>query len=112
MAHVSRRHSNVLPTLGVCFGEDSLEVLIVMPFNALQVEQDSRKAAQQASELQAAERRVRQLTEQDEAKSRELQAARNQLQAVEAEEQQLQESVARLGEDLSQLRWGGRAWLC
>ena len=29
MAHVSRRHSNVVPTLGVCFGEDDLEILIV-----------------------------------------------------------------------------------
>lgn len=29
MAHVSRRHSNVVPTLGVCFGADNLEVLIV-----------------------------------------------------------------------------------
>lgn len=47
---------------------------------------------------------MQQLTQQDEAKSRELQAAKNQLQAVKAEEQQLQGKVARLGEDLSQLR--------
>ena len=76
----------------------------ILPFNALQVQQLSEEATQQASELQAAEGRVQQLTQQDEAKSRELQAAKNQLQAVKAEEQQLQGKVARLGEDLSQLR--------
>ena len=76
-----------------------------MPANALQVQELSGKAAQQASKLQAAEERVLQLIEQDEAKSRELQAARDKLQAVEAEERQLQEKVAGLGEDLSQLRW-------
>ena len=81
----------------------------IQPSSALQVKQLSGEAAQQASKLQAAEGRVQQLTEQDEAKSRELQAARDQLQAVEAEERRLQESVARLGEDLSQLRWESRA---